>query len=530
MLKFLPLLVLLVVPVLSEPKPDLTVPATITGVSTGSLDTTGNIVANVDRILNTLNQFYSIVGSLYYIESPQFGEAADNFRYVMDSLVEAGSPVFQSLSNVAKVSSGDVKKAFGGIQANIKNAVALNPEHLQLVNQSQNILGENTTVYFDDVLNKLASNLGNMSNLLDRIQNSIVEIQQLDTKSQASIKPLLPNDDIKALNAVLRQYIQIGDAAIPEVRSVVNRIRTVDSFQVRLRNVVNQQRQYLNSSLARIPPLIQTNVINRFRTSISGLQTQVVTRSNKAVVTLTNFLLDNAVDLKESANRTIPVMLELGKNVSRNSNILLSRVDQLTVSENLPYIVFNNTEQLIEESSTEISLAMAQRLRNADTCYARYNYDFDKIPRMVYSQLYNCMWDTANDLSLVATNLNSVMQLALVDVNNGILAVERCASLVTSNAPEVTKSQAATCLDQAREYLSNRHVYVDQLANYQRMLEKEILYSAQRYNFCMATTQRQAFAQAASLYGSINRCLNITPTVSTFKFRIRGKITVGFGK
>ncbi|XP_055533673.1 keratin, type II cytoskeletal 1-like [Wyeomyia smithii] len=449
------------------------------------------------------------------------------FRYVMDSLVEVGNPVFQSLSTVAKISSGNITRAIKGIKDDVNIAVELNAEHIRLVNMTMQILGVNSTLYFGGILNSLASNLRNMTEILNNIEVAINEIKSQNSQSQEAVRALLPNNDIKALNAVLRQYILTGDAAIPQIRSIVSRVQSVDNFQDRISSTINQQRQYLSSTLARIIPYLQSNVISRFRSSLTGLQTQVVSRSSRAAVTLSNLVILQPNVLGASANQTIPVIQSLAQKVSNDANILLQQVSRLTVNEAMPYVLMNETEWLLEEASRNLTMSITQRLPFADTCYSRYNSDFDRIPRNAYSQAYTCVWDTASDLTTTALNMNYVVQLALVDLNNGLQAVERCTNMVSRTSPEMTVYQAASCLNDARSYLQKREVYAQQMANYQILLRNEISYSAQRYNFCMVTTLRQVMTQVSYLKASVDKCLNVGAVVSPYWWS--GSVSIGFG-
>lgn len=520
---------LLVLIVLASPAlSDLLVPATIAGASTGSAGTYGNIVANDDRILSILNQFHTIVESLYYLELPELSKASENFRLVMDSLVEVGSPIFQSLSNVARISSGDTEMAFGTVRENIRAAVDLNKDHLILVNETRMVLGDNTTNYFMDVLNSLTINLSNVSVILDNIEQAVVEIQSLGKKTPAAVNALVPTNAIRDLNAVLRQYILIGDAAVPEIRSVVSRVRTVDSFLTRISSVVSRQRQLFNSSFSRIPSYVEANVLSNFRRSLQGVRTQITDRYSNVLVGVWKLnALNESEIMNLTTNRTVPVVQRIADNVADNIDILVTQVNKLEVSSVQPFEVLNRTEDMLVASTHQITLAMTQRVKNADTCFARYNYEFDKIPRNVYSQLYTCVWDTANDLQQVAINLNYVLKLMVVELNNEFITVERCTNMVSRNSPDITKHQAVACLEAARSYLANRQVPMQQLVDYQRMFQKEVIYSAERYNFCLTTTLHQAYAQSYRLYELINQCLNIVPTVTPMR---KWNWSISFGK
>ncbi|XP_053687335.1 uncharacterized protein LOC128736861 [Sabethes cyaneus] len=513
MWKLITLSVLLVLPIV---RPDLTIPITIPGISSGSLDINGNVVLNVNRIQDILNQFQSIVQSLYNIQSPELGSAAENFRYVMDSLVEAGAPIFQSLSNVAKISSGNITRDFGGIRESINYAVGLNQDHMSLVNKTRQIVGVNTSLYFNGVLNSLASNLGNMSEILTKIESAINGIKGQNRPSQAAIRALLPNDNIKALNAVLRQYILTGDAAIPQIRSIVSRVQSVDNFLNRISISIYQQRKYLNNTLARIVPYLQSNVISRFRNSLTSLQSQVVSRSSRAVKALSNLIPSQPNGLGATANQTIRVIQELARNVSNDANILLQQVSRLSINESLPNAVLNEIEKLLNEASRNLTVSMTQRVRFVDVCFARFNSDFDQIPRSAYIQLSTCVWDTASDLSNVAIYMNHLILTALVDLNNELQAVERCTGMVSGHPSEMTKYQADICLNDALSYLQKREVYANHMASYRSILGNEISYSAQRYSFCMGTTLRQVISRAAYLKGSVDKCLSAGPTVTPY--------------
>lgn len=530
MLRLAAFSLLLIASVLSEPKPDLTVPVTITGVSTGSLDTNGNIVANVDRILATLNQFQSIVQSLYFIKSPEYAEAADNFRYVMDSLVEAGSPIFQGLSNVARISSGDVGRAFKGIRDDISYAIDLHEEHISLVDASRGVLGNATADYFEGLLGKLVGNLMNITELLNNIQSAVVQIQQVNPRNQAAVNALLPNSDIKALNAVLRQYIQIGDAAIPEIRSVVSRVQTVDNFKSRISSVFEQYRQSLDTYVNRTTdPYLQSNVINALVNGLANLRNQLVERTTKDAVAVANLLFDSNTLLSEAANKTVPVLQALAVNITSNIDALQRRVRTLRVATDLPYEVMNMTENTLNAAIREASLAMTQRVNRSDSCFAQVNYLFDSIPRNVYSSLYNCLYTTGSDLASMASTMNFATGFTRTDVSYELSAIEGCVNMITQYSTDMTKYQAATCLNEARNFLAGRQVYVQQIANYQKLLENEVSYSAGRYDFCLVNSLRQGQTMLNYLRGTFGRCVGSAPAVTPYKFRIGGKVTIRFG-
>lgn len=533
MLKLLAFALVLIASVLSEPKPDLTVPATITGVSTGSLDVNGNIVTNVNRILSTLNQFQSIVQSLYYIKSPEYAEAADNFRYVMDSLVEAGSPIFQGLSNVARVSSGNVERSFDGIRSDISYAIDQTEEHVSLVYETRDILGNRTVTYFEGALMNLTENLQNMTELLNNIQKAVVKIRQLNPRTEASaVNALLPNSDIKALNAVLRQYIAIGDAAVPEIRSVVSRVQTVDNFRARLQTVFDQYRTSLDAYLQRTTiPYVNSNVINVLYNGLANARKLLVDRYSKDSVSVANLLLNRNSYLNVAANQTLPVLQSLAANLSNNFDVLQAQVKTLRVADNLPYVVMNMTENALNEVIRDVSLMMTQRVNKSDTCFSRFNYQFDTVPSTVYRLLYNCLSTTTTDLYQMANTMNFVTNFVKTDVTNELSSVESCVNMVTSYSTDMTKYQAASCLIEARNYLAGRQVYAQQLANYQKLLENEVSYSSGRYNFCLASSLHQGQTMVNYLRGAFGECVGLEPAVTELKFRpkIGGQVTISFG-
>ncbi|XP_062552273.1 uncharacterized protein LOC134217526 [Armigeres subalbatus] len=530
MFKLLALSFVLIASVLSEPKPDLTIPSVISGVSTGSLDTNGNIVANVDRILSILNQFQSIVQSLYYIKSPEYAAAADNFRYVMDSLVEAGSPIFQGLSNVAKVSSGNVERAFDGIRSDINYAVGLNEEHLSLVNQTRAILGDESTAFFQAILNQLAGNMANVTALLNNIQRAVIQIRQLNPRTQPAINSLLPNNDIKALNAVLRQYIMIGDAAIPQIRSVVSRIQTIDNFRTRVSSLFTQNRQSMDAYVNRtLIPSLNSNVINLLADNLANLRKQLVERTAKDAISVATLLLDSNAFLNDAANQTVPVLQSFAVNLSSNFDSLQSRVRTLRISTNLPSIVMNMTESALNAVVNEAASLMTQRVNKSDTCFAQFNYQFDTIPRTVASLLNSCIGTTVSDLTQIASLLSTSTGMSRVDVNNQLSAIEACTNLVTRYATDMTKYQAASCLNEARDFIAGRHAYAQQIANYQKLLENEVSYSAGRYDHCLVSSLRQGQTMVNYLRGAFGKCVGIAPTVTPHRFRIGGRVTIRFG-
>nr|AAV90686.1 putative 56.5 kDa secreted protein 56k-3 [Aedes albopictus] len=530
MLRLAAISLLLIASVLSEPRPDLAVPVTIPGVSSGSLDTNGNIVANADRILATLNQFQSIVQSLYYIKTPEYAEVADNFRYVMDSLVEAGSPIFQGLSNVAKISSGNIERAFNGIRSDINYTIDLHEEHMSLVNASRDILGDATTAYFEGALTKLFENLNNITSLLNNIQGAVVQIQQLNPRTQAAVNALLPNSDIKALNAVLRQYIQIADSAIPGIRSVVSRIQTVDSLNSRITTSFEQYRQSLNTYINRTSaPYLQSNVINTLVNGLANLRKQLVERTSKDGVSVATLMFDSNSILGDAANRTVPVLQALALNISTNFDALENLVKTLRMATDRPHVVLNMTERALNAVIRETSLVMTQRRNRSDSCFAQVNNLFDAIPRNVYPSLSNCLYNTVSDGSAMVSTMNYATGSTRNDMNYELAAVEGCVNMITRYSTDMTKYQAATCLSEARNFISGRRVYVQQIANYQKLLENEVAYSAGRYDYCLANSMRQAQTMINYLRGTFGQCVGMAPAVTPYKFRIGGKVTIRFG-
>lgn len=507
MLQLLLSLVLLLGGAWSNPKPDFAVPATLIGVSTGSLDTSGNIVQNIDRIGTILNQFHSIVESLYYVESPELNEAAQKFRTVMDSLVETGSPIFQGLSNVAKVSTGNITKAFNAIRGDIVDALDLAEENMALVNSTSPILGENTTNYFSNALEQLAENLVNVTTQLDSIEEAIIAIQRQNPNSQAAIRALAPNEAIKTLNAVLRQYIAIGDTTVPEIRSVVNRVRNVDSFLARIRSVFSQMRTSIEVGLARLPASLDSSWKTRVDSNLVALKNQISTLSARAGAGLANLLSGDKDDLTRAAQLTAVALSQMTENFTSHVNAILERVVPVRVVSDMDD-VFNYTQSVALRASDQLVQSVTQRTRNADSCFSQYNYEFDKIPRMLYSQVYSCAWDRTSQLSEVAQDLSYVGRLAQSSASYAIQAVQRCSALVSSTSTPMARNQAAVCLIQARNYILNQLPFARQLASYRIQMQHETAYEANADHFCMASSLTQAVFQCQYLQEQIYNCLN----------------------
>lgn len=171
-------------------------------------------------------------------------------------------------------------------------------------------------------------------------------------------------------------------------------------------------------------PYLKSSVIDVLDNGLANLRKQLVERTSKDAVSVATLLLDSNNFLNDAANQTIPVIQSLANNLSANFNVLQSRVQTLRVATDLPYTVLNITENALNEAISEVSLAMTQRINKSDTCFAQFNYQFDTVPRTVYSLLYSCLSNTGSDLAQMASAMNYIAGLTRTDVSYELSALE----------------------------------------------------------------------------------------------------------
>uniref|UniRef100_A0A182NJH0 Protein TsetseEP domain-containing protein n=1 Tax=Anopheles dirus TaxID=7168 RepID=A0A182NJH0_9DIPT len=494
----------------TSPSPDFAVPARMAGVASGSLPgSSGNVVQNTNRVLAVLGQFQSITESLYGLQTPVLYRLATGFRVVMDSLVESGSPIFQALSNAARLSSGNITAVFDGIRRTINATVALNELHDAALNGTQALLGSGGVQNISTVLDQLVRNVANLSTVLDEIEPAIVRIQRLGRPTQTQVDSMYPRAGVRKLNGILLDYVNIGASTVPQINAVVNRIRLMDGFIGRLTAVAGAQRTALNSTTAAVNASVQSGVQLRLQNTLRAMRTNfngtvlVVTRKLKL------FFLDDVTAIRQVARNASATLTERLTNVTGSLDAVSNRT-RVTVDGRASEWVMNRTNGVVMGLAWRTALAVTSGVPRADTCFARFNYEFDKIPRLIQGALAACGQEETRTLQSVANALAGYLGVVQAQLNAETKRYDQCVGGLVPDSSDALKRQRALCLRGAEQFSHQLGSYVvnDQLQAFEELLRHEVQYSAERHRECVRVSDRIMVAEVRNLERSIANCLN----------------------
>ncbi|XP_052872552.1 uncharacterized protein LOC128277974 [Anopheles cruzii] len=493
-------------------RPDFAVPARMDGVARGNLDGTGNVVQNSNRVLNILDQFQSITEWLYGLQTPALYRMATGFRSVMDSLVETGSPIFQALSNAARLSSGNVSSIFAGIRRNIEVAVALDGLHQLAVNETAPFLGEDGVRNFSAVLSLLVRNVRNLSATLDdEIEPGVVDIQRLPYHaSQQLVDALYPREGVRQLNRVLLDYVNIGLATVPQINAVVNRVRLMDGFITRLDSVATTQQLYLNNSLNSVDATVSSAVQGRLQAGLRGLGASF----NRSVTTVSGKLeaFRGESDFHREARNSASLLGERLANVTRTLDGLASERVRVRLPTRGSRVVMNLTIAAVNSLAWHLTLAVTSSAAGADSCFRRYNFEFDKVPRQIYGTLSGCGQDELRALQAVTGALTGYLAAVQTQLDAETRNYDQCLGGLGLNPSEELMRQRRVCLEGARHFstLLGGPVFHGQLATFAGLLQDEQVNSFDRYNACVSGAYRLMATEAEYLGNSLATCMNRT--------------------
>uniref|UniRef100_A0A675B3B4 Uncharacterized protein n=1 Tax=Anopheles darlingi TaxID=43151 RepID=A0A675B3B4_ANODA len=495
--------------------PDFAVPARMTGVGSGNLDRTGNVVQNANRVLAILEQFQSITEWLYSLQTPDLYRLATRFRTVMDSLVETGSPIFQGLSNAARLSSGNITALVAGIQRSVNVTIALNNLHQLTINETRPFLGETGVHNISTVLDLLVRNVRNLSTVLDDIEPAIADLQL--RLHQAASSPgataladrLYPRAAVRKLNDILLEYVNIGVATVPQINAVVNRVRLMDGFIGRLDSVAATQQQSLNASLASVNGTLRNYVEGRLRGAVRGLA-PAFNRSVTEATRKLQPLLDDPALLGVARNATDRLTERLA-NVTQTLESLAA--DHIVVpferGDRTTRLIMNLTVAAIGELAWNLTLAVTSAQPGAEGCFRRYGYEFDKLARQLYDSLSGCGQGEARALQSVTGALIGFLGVVQTQLDAETRTYGQCLGGLSVNSTPELKRQRAVCLEVAVQYsqLVGGTVVANQLASFGEELQRELSYSADRHGACLLGSYRLLVTEVLYLRNSLAACL-----------------------
>uniref|UniRef100_A0A182WL85 Protein TsetseEP domain-containing protein n=1 Tax=Anopheles minimus TaxID=112268 RepID=A0A182WL85_9DIPT len=493
----------------TSPKPDFAVPARMTGVASGSLDSTGNVVQNTNRILNLLDQFQSITETLYRLQTPDLYQLATSFRLVLDSLVESGSPIFQALSNAARLSSGNITTVFDGIRRSINATIALNELHQSAINGTGLLLGTAGVQNISTVLDQLVRNVANLSIALDEIEPSLVELQQLYRPSQSLVDSRYPRNGVRKLNGILLDYVNIGQSTVPQINAVVNRIRMMDGFIARLASVTSGLQNYLNSSLIAVNGSVYSGVQQRLQTAIRTIRTNFNTTVTATTRKLKQFFLDDLDTVRLVARNASGLLVQRLTNVTQSLDELVNRTTVRMERRETEWVM-NRTIAAVTGLAWRMALAVTSSVPRADTCFARYNYEFDKLPRLIYGTLSSCGQQEVRTLQSVAGALAAYLGVVQAQLDAETNQYTQCLNGVVPSSSDELRLQRAVCL-QGAERISDiwgGAVVDNQLNAFEGLMHDEVNYSAARHHQCVRTSDQLMIAEVKNLWSTVVNCLN----------------------
>uniref|UniRef100_A0A2M3ZZH6 Putative secreted protein n=2 Tax=Anopheles triannulatus TaxID=58253 RepID=A0A2M3ZZH6_9DIPT len=500
--------------------PDFAVPARMTGVGSGNLDRTGNVVQNTNRVLAVLEQFQSITEWLYSLQTPDLYRLATRFRTVMDSLVETGSPIFQGLSNAARLSSGNITSLFAGIQRSIDVTVALNNLHQLTINETRPFLGEAGVHNISTVLDLLVRNVRNLSAVLDEIEPPLEELQ-LRLQSTAPSSPaasstalvdrLYPRAAVRKLNDILLDYVNIGVATVPQINAVVNRVRLMDGFIARLDSVATTQQHSLNASLATVNGTIRNYVEGRLRGAVRGLAPAFNRSVTEAKAKLRPLMADQV--LQEVARNATNRLTERLTNVTEALDTLADHIEvvrQFGQAVHTTRLIMNLTVAAISELAWNLTLAVTSAQPGAEGCFRRYGYEFDKLARQLYDSLSGCGQGEARALQGVTGALIGFLGVIQTQLDAETRTYGQCLGGLSVGSPDDLKRQRRLCLEVAVQYsqLVGGTVVANQLSSFGEVLQRELGYSTDRHGACLLGSYRLLVTEVVHLRDSLAACLN----------------------
>uniref|UniRef100_A0A182PIF6 Protein TsetseEP domain-containing protein n=1 Tax=Anopheles epiroticus TaxID=199890 RepID=A0A182PIF6_9DIPT len=494
----------------SSPQPDFAVPARMTGVASGSLDSSGNVVQNTARVLTVLDQFQSITESLYGLQNPILYRLATGFRVVLDSLVESGSPIFQGLSNAARLSTGNITTVFDGIRRSINATIALNELHQSAINGTVLLLGTAGVQNISFVLDQLARNVANLTGALDEIEPAIVEIQDVGSRpSQAQVDARYPRSAVRRLNGILLDYVNIGQATVPQINAVVNRIRMMDGFIGRLVSVRDGLRYDLNRTLTAVNGSVYAGVQQRLHATIRTVGNNLNASVLGTMRKLKLFFLDDVEEIRLEARNASALLSQRLTNVTRQLDELVNRTE-VRMDGYETELVMNRTIAAVTDLAWRLALSVTSSVPRADSCYARYNYEFDKLLRLIYGTLVACGQGEARTLQSVGSGLGGSLTLVQAQLDAEMNSYGQCLNGLVPGSSDALKLQRSVCLKGAQHFshiLGDAVVYAQRSA-FEALLRDEMQHSAERHYQCVRASDQLMIAEVKGLWTSIAVCMN----------------------
>uniref|UniRef100_A0A1Q3F4R4 Putative 56 kDa salivary secreted protein n=1 Tax=Culex tarsalis TaxID=7177 RepID=A0A1Q3F4R4_CULTA len=471
-------------------KRGITQHAKLLSVSKGVTNCKCNIAANADNILQNLESLRTSVQELEKVESLEYSHTAECLRAPIKDVVDVGSTIFISLKKISQSSSDNVEVLARNVQVSIQQVKLTENEHVEKLQQVRGTLGDTNF--------KIVENIH--SEFMEKLDEISIENNNLVSSNRVSNNKAMLN-----INQILKNYGTKLEESIPGLEPVLNSVVSADRSITRIRNAFSKQRLSLRSNLLRVRPYIESNVITNMQRNFKEVDNKITDKGETVVAQLNQFYEKISC---ECVKNTISIVQSISESVTDNVKLFVKQADKLVVRENYTQALMNESEELVVKLSKNLYETIIQG-DMSESCLAKYQNELEKNSETVYSQSTECVWETVYDLKEAALNLNCAFRLALIDLKHEFKSVEKCVTLPTKDTSEMALFQAVECLEQAKLYLMQRRVYVEQMNAYQKMFRKEVSYSSSRYEFCLNSTSAQVGAQVKYLSDAITECGNV---------------------
>lgn len=488
------LLAILMPLVKSSPKRGITQHAKILSVPGRVSNCKCNLVANADFILQNLEILRTSARELE--KSSEYNHIAAGVHAPIRGMVDSGSIIYTALKNLPQSSSGNIQVLSRNVAATIQQTKVERNEHMIKLQHVKEVLGNRNYKIVRNTHSEFMATLDEIA-----IENNYLMDNMSTNRASNNIAMLKMNELVKNYGTKLEESVPKLESVM---KSVVSSGVLPDLSTVGIRRTFNKARESLRSDLLHVRPYIETNVIANVQANFRDVESKITTQSETVVTQLQQFYEKvNCGCVQE----TISIVQSISESVTKNVNKFIEQAERIVVRENYTHVLMNESEELVVSLSKNLTRGISQGIIQK-SCLTKYQREFDKISQTVYRQSTTCVWDTVFDLKKVATNLNCVFRLALIDLKYEFTSVEKCVLILSNDTTQMALFQAVECIQRARDYLMTRRVYVEQMTTYQTVFRKEVTYSASRYDFCLNSTSAQVAAQVAYLSNAISECGN----------------------
>ncbi|XP_053674453.1 uncharacterized protein LOC128724756 [Anopheles nili] len=479
-----------------------------------SLGSSGNVEENTNHILDVVDRLQSINEVLDEAQTHSLNPVVIAFRYIVNSLVETTYPIFTGLSNASCLCDGNVSAIFSDIQLNINATIALHDQHLVAINTTEKILGAPIAENIISVLDQLLGCLANLSIVLEQLEPSLIEVQQLpQLPNQTMVDAIVSNATIQELNDILQEYAIIGRTVVTQINATVNRIHLMDGFLVRISTVANDEWRNLNSTLSDVNAKLRFGMQTRIYDALHPLQSSFDSNVTATTKKLQLFLQDDVAEFRWRARTTSKMLHERLVNVTHLLDDVAARIAVKSKVQQESNRVMNQTNDLLSHMAWSIALGVIKNYTRIEACYQRLENEFDKIPRLISELIANCGRREARMIQSILNAHTNGSGVKILRIIRTVLDYEafqysKCMSGLTPNSSLQLKQQRSGCLWKAAHFSKDIAILGSKqlLDWFEEILRDELSYAAERFQARVSLINHQARLQVANLLVSMELC------------------------